>query len=130
MADFGEKKVGTIHKYKGEENAFDWEGVSEKLYRAADVKGVTAKVLVGPAEGAPHFRIRYFRVEPGGHTSLDQHPHEHGVFILHGRASVLLGDDEVEVGPRDVVYVPGDEVHQFRALGGEPVGFLCVIPAV
>ncbi len=122
--------MGTVHKYKGEENAFDWEGVFEKLYQAADVRGVTAKVLIGPAEGAPHFRIRYFCVEPGGHTSLDQHPHEHGVFILHGRASVLLGDDEVEVGPRDVVYVPGDEVHQFRALGSEPVGFLCVIPVV
>lgn len=122
--------MGIVREYKGEENAFDWEGATEKDYQAPDVKGVTAKVLIGPAEGAPHFRIRYFRVQPGGCTSLDQHPHEHGVFILHGRASVVLGDDEVEVGPRDVVYVPGDEVHQFRALGDEPLGFLCVIPAV
>jgi mannose-6-phosphate isomerase-like protein (cupin superfamily) len=41
----------------------------------------------------------------------------------------LLGNEEVQVGPRDVVYVLGDEVHQFRALGQEPLGFLCVIPA-
>jgi quercetin dioxygenase-like cupin family protein len=122
--------MGVVHRYTGEEGAFDWEGVTEKFYQAADVKGVTAKVLVGPAEEAPDFRIRYFRVAPGGCTSLDQHPHDHGVFILHGRASVRLGEEEVEVGPRDVVYVPGDEVHQFRTLGDEPLGFLCVIPAV
>jgi mannose-6-phosphate isomerase-like protein (cupin superfamily) len=43
---------------------------------------------------------------------------------------VRLGEHEVQVGARDVVYVPGDEVHQFRAVGDEPLGFLCVIPAV
>jgi oxalate decarboxylase/phosphoglucose isomerase-like protein (cupin superfamily) len=48
----------------------------------------------------------------------------------YGRALVLLGSDEVGAGPRDVVYVPGNEVHQFRALGDEPLGFLCVIPAL
>ena len=122
--------MGVVHRFTGKENALDWEGVTEKSYQALDVKGVAAKVLIGPAEGAPHFRMRYFRVEPGGCTSLDQHPHDHGVFILHGRAQVLLGDNEVEVGPRDVVYVPGDEVHQFRALGDESLGFLCVVPAV
>ena len=122
--------MGVVHRFQGEESAFDWQGVTEKTYEAADVVGTSAKVLIGPAEEAPHFRIRYFRVEPGGQTSLDQHPHEHGVFILHGRALVRLGDDEVQVGPRDVVYVPGDEVHQFRAVGDEPLGFLCVIPAV
>jgi quercetin dioxygenase-like cupin family protein len=122
--------MGIVHRFQGEESAFDWEGVTEQTYEAADVVGTSAKVLIGPAEEAPHFRIRYFRVEPDGQTSLDQHPHEHGVFILHGRASVQLGDDEVQVGPRDVVYVPGDEVHQFRAVGDEPLGFLCVIPAV
>ena len=122
--------MGIVHYYTGQEGNFDWEGATEKHYQAVDVKGVTAKVLVGPAEGAPNFRIRYFRVEPGGCTSLDKHPHDHGVFILHGRATVLLGNEEVQVGPRDVVYIPGDEVHQFRALGEEPLGFLCVIPAI
>jgi len=125
-----EESMGVVHRFQGEENAFDWEGVAEKAYEAPDVAGTTAKILIGPAEEAPHFRIRYFRIEPGGHTSLDRHPHEHGVFILHGRALVLLGDDEAEAGPRDVIYVPGDEVHQFRAVGDEPLGFLCVIPAV
>ena len=61
---------------------------------------------------------------------MERHPHDHGVFILRGRARVRLGSEEVEVGPRDVVYVPGNELHQFQAIGDEPLGFLCVIPAV
>lgn len=122
--------MGVVHRFVGSEGALDWEGVVEQRYDAPDVVATTGKVLVGPQEGAPDFRIRYFRVEPGGNTSLDRHPHDHGVLILHGQATVLLGDREVTVGPRDVVYVPGDEVHQFRAVGEEPLGFLCVIPAV
>ena len=58
-------------------------------------------VLIGKADGARQFIIRYFRVEPGGWTALENHPHDHGIFILHGRARVLLGKEEVEVGPRD-----------------------------
>ncbi len=121
--------MGTVHRFVGSEGAFDWEGVPEKVY-ASEAVGVTGKVLVGPEDGAPNFRVRYFRIEPGGHTLLDRHPHDHGVFILHGRARVRLGPEEVEVGPRDVVYIPGDELHQFRAIGDEPLGFLCVIPAI
>ena len=122
--------MGIVHKFTGREDALAWQGVTEQRYDAADVVGVSAKVLVGPAEGAPNFRMRYFRVEPGGNTSLDQHAHDHGVLILHGRAMVRLGDRQVTAGPRDVVYVPGDEVHQFCTLGDEPLGFLCVIPAI
>jgi quercetin dioxygenase-like cupin family protein len=121
--------MGIVHRFTGDEGTLEWEGVVDQRYDAADVVGTTARVLIGPAEGAPTFRIRYFRVEPGGNTSLDQHPHEHGVLIVHGRASVILGEQEVTVGPWDVVYVPGHEVHQFRTLGNEPLGFLCVIPA-
>jgi ethanolamine utilization protein EutQ (cupin superfamily) len=42
--------------------------------------------------------------------------------ILHGRATVRLGDRQVTAGPWDVVYVPGDEVHQFCTLGPTLVG--------
>jgi quercetin dioxygenase-like cupin family protein len=122
--------MGVVHRFIGQEDALDWEGVTEQRYDADDVVGVSAKVLVGPGEGAPNYRLRYFRVEPGGNTSLDQHAHDHGVLILHGRATVRLGKQQVVAGPRDVVYVPGNEVHQFSALGDEPLGFLCVIPAI
>ncbi|HEY89887.1 MAG TPA: cupin domain-containing protein [Thermoflexia bacterium] len=121
--------MGVIHRFIGNETALDWEGVPEKIVDAAGASGVTGKVLVGPKDDAPNFRIRYFRIAPGGHSTLERHPHEHGVCILHGKARIRLGTDVVEAGPLDVVYVPGNELHQFQALGEEPLGFLCVIPA-
>jgi mannose-6-phosphate isomerase-like protein (cupin superfamily) len=31
------------------------------------------------------------------------------------------------VGEGDAIYVPGDELHCFEALGDEPLGFICVV---
>ena len=124
--------MGVIHRYKGQ---FEWEGVSLSHYPPEkEMKGVSVRWLIGPAEKAPNFALRYFEIEPGGWTSLDQHAHDHGVVILRGRGQVLLGGEEadrsnpVEVVFGDVVYISPYEVHQFKNTGDEPMGFLCVIP--
>ena len=120
--------MGIIHRYKGQ---FDWEGVSPEGYPPErEMKGVTIRWLIGSREKAPNFALRYFEVEPGGYTSLDQHAHDHGVMVLRGRGRVLLGEEEFDIGFGDVVYVPPNEVHQFKNVGDEPLGFLCVIPAL
>jgi quercetin dioxygenase-like cupin family protein len=84
--------------------------------------------LIGPADGAASYRVRWFEVLPGQRTALERHPHDHGVVIQRGRALVTLGDERHELGPGDVVYVAGDELHCFEALGDEPLGFICVAP--
>ena len=118
--------MGVIHRYKGQ---FDWEGVSLGHYPPErGMKGVSVRRLIGPAEKAPNFALRYFEVEPGGWTSLDQHAHDHGVLVMRGRGRVLLGEEEFDIGFGDVVYVPPDEVHQFRNVGDETLGFFCIIP--
>lgn len=123
-----EGAMGSIHRFDGDEARFDWEGVSEQAYESPEVRGVTVRWLIGPVEDAPHFAVRFFEIEPGGCTSLDRHEHDHGVVVLRGRGEVLLGDDVTELGYGDVVYVLPNELHQFRCVGGEPFGFLCVIP--
>ena len=40
----------------------------------------------------------------------------------------IRGHTVHELGPGDVVYVAGDELHCFEALGAEPLGFICVAP--
>lgn len=125
--------MGVIHRFKGQfdKGQLDWEGVDLGRYPPErKMQGVTVRWLIGPAERAPNFALRYFEVEPGGWTSLDQHAHDHGVMILRGQGQVLLGEEEFEITFGDIVYVSPDQVHQFRNIGDEPLGFLCVIPAL
>ena len=49
--------------------------------------------------------------------------------ITHGRGRVLLGEQWSEIGAGDAVFVEPNEQHQFEALGDQPLGFICVIPA-
>jgi len=90
---------------------------------------VRMRMLIGPEQGARTFHMRHFEVQPGGHTPHHQHDHEHEVLILKGRGLVSseLGDRPIK--PGDVVWVPPNEMHQFQNTGGEPLEFLCLIPA-
>ena len=117
--------MGSVHRRRPDGS---WEGVEPRPYEQPDLLGVEKHELIGPADGAGSYRVRYFHVPPGGRTALERHAHDHGVVIQRGRARVTLGDERHELGPGDVVYVAGDELHCFEALGDEPLGFICVAP--
>ena len=117
--------MGSVHRRVSD---LGWEGVAAQAYADPALAGVEKHELIGPADGAPHYRVRYFHVPAGGRTARERHPHDHGVVIQRGRARVTLGDEMNEVGAGDVVYVAGGELHCFEALGPEPLGFICVAP--
>ncbi len=89
-------------------------------------KGVKVKYLIDQRAGAESFFLRYYQVEKGGYTPLDQHVHEHEVFILQGKALVIGDDKEFEAKPGESIYVKSNEKHQFLNIGEEPLAFLCV----
>ena len=91
------------------------------------VKGVTMSLMVGRADGAPHFALRSFNVAPEGHSPRHQHDYEHEVYIVSGTGEVLLDGEYRPLKQGDVVYVPADEQHQFRA-GTDGMRFLCLVP--
>jgi quercetin dioxygenase-like cupin family protein len=97
------------------------------LYLTPGKEGIYKHVLVGPAEGAPHYIIRYFRLEPGCSSNYESHEKDHGVVILHGKGKVQLNESFFELEPYDAVYVSSNDIHQFTNTGDEPFGFLCVI---
>ena len=98
-----------------------WSGVEPRAYAS----GAERHVLIGAAEGARDVELRYFRIPAGGASALEAHAHEHAILILHGRAEVLLGERTERAGPGDAVFVSSGETHRLRALGDEPLGFLC-----
>jgi len=103
-----------------------WQGVAPQEYPDQALAGVRKHELIGPQDGARHYRLRYFEVPPGGRTARERHPHDHGVMIVAGRARVTIGEQVHELGVGDVVYVAGNELHCFEALGETPLGFVCV----
>ncbi len=90
-------------------------------------EGATMAVMVGREDGAPNFALRQIRVESGGHTPRHSHDYEHEVFIVSGSGTILLEGSERPLRAGDVVYVPADEEHQFKA-SDQGLRFLCLVP--
>lgn len=110
--------VGLVRRRR---EGWSWEGVAPRAYAS----GAERHTLISAAEGARDVELRYFRIPPGGASALESHAHEHAILVLHGRAEALLGEEAHEVGPGDAVFVASGETHRLRALGDEPLGFLC-----
>lgn len=111
---------------------FDWNLVSPTDYKSSGEtwKGVTRRVFVGESGESPEFHLRYMEVEPDGYTSLERHQHEHAVVCMRGRGRVLAGDQWLEMGFGDVIYIAPGVPHQFKHDGPkEPFGFLCIVNA-
>jgi quercetin dioxygenase-like cupin family protein len=123
--------MGVIHKCIGDWNAQpEWSGSRQRSYDSEETRGVTETWLIGKAEGAKNFALRYYEVEPYGFSQEESHEHDHGIIILHGEGEVQLKDKTVAVEAGDVIYILPNERHQLRNRGEEPLGFFCIIPAV
>lgn len=112
-------------------DGFQWEGVVPRAYKdpAAHWRGIARHVLVGEGGESAPFHVRYFEIEPRGHSTREVHEHEHVVIPIRGRGVARLGDRDVPIGFGDVVYIAPNDVHQFLNRSGEPFGFLCIVPA-
>jgi mannose-6-phosphate isomerase-like protein (cupin superfamily) len=109
---------------------YRWEGVERLPYKEDGrglFKSVSRQILFSDPDLAGE--LRYFEVEPGGYSSLERHEHMHGVLILRGRGTCLVGSEVRSVGRHDLVTVPAWTWHQFRAAGDQPLGFLCMVDA-
>ena len=92
------------------------------------VKDVDMRLLISEKDGAEHFRMRMFEVQPGGHTPLHSHPFEHEVFVVEGTGVFVFEGKEHSIEPGFVIFVPGNREHCFRNTGDIVLKFLCLIP--
>jgi quercetin dioxygenase-like cupin family protein len=110
---------------------FDWDGVGVREYGqdGDHFKAISRRTLMGESEGQEslNFVTRYFEIDPGGYSSLEFHQHPHAVVVIRGRGQVLLDGSTYSVEPHDCVFVSPGTTHQFRAAGGRPFGFLCIV---
>jgi len=92
------------------------------------MEGVTMRVVIGPDDGAPVFNMRIFDVEPGASTPLHEHWWEHEVFILSGHGMVHTNSGPQPIRAGSVVFVPGNQDHQFINTGADSLRFMCLVP--
>ncbi|MBI4734395.1 MAG: cupin domain-containing protein, partial [Rubrobacteridae bacterium] len=79
-------------------------------------------------EGAENFALRVFKVEPGGNTPLHTHDWEHEVFVLKGSGSAYSEGEFVPMNAGDAIFIPPNELHQFKNTSDDILEFICLIP--
>jgi len=107
---------------------FRWDGVAHLPYKqdgSAPFKDISRQVLFH--EDSLGCELRYFEMDAGGYSTLEQHEHTHGVMILRGAGECLLGDEVRAVRAFDLITIPAWTWHQFKASAQEPLGFLCMV---
>jgi len=107
---------------------FNYETVKAENVAESGACNVKVRWLISKDIGAPNFAMRLFEVTEGGCSPLHTHPWEHEVFILEGEGAVFDGKTATPFKPNYVVYVPPDELHQFKNTGKHTLKFLCLIP--
>ena len=109
---------------------FRWDDVARLPYKedgSAPFRAIARQVLF--AEPDLGCELRYFEMDPGGHSTLERHQHIHAVMILRGSGRCLLGAQVRRVETFDLVSIPAWTWHQFRAEADAPLGFLCMVNA-
>ena len=113
---------------------FEWSGRASTAYKdARDLaddlafRGVRRVELVGKFGERSPTDLRYFEIEPGGYSSLEQHLHTHIVIGARGRGVLVLGSRRETLAPMDVACIGPLEAHQLRNESSEPFGFFCIV---
>ena len=90
--------------------------------------GVIKREVITAKDGAPHFCMRVFEVEPGNTTPSHSHPWEHEIFILSGQGVAIGEQGETPIGKDSVIFIAPDEPHCLVNAGNEVLRFICLIP--
>jgi len=89
---------------------------------------VRIRWLIAEEDGAPNFAMREFCVDPGGRTPYHAHHWEHEVYVIDGKGVVAGEEGETPLEPGTVVFIPGNEMHNFLNTGVKTLRFLCLVP--
>jgi quercetin dioxygenase-like cupin family protein len=98
----------------------------EKMVGGA--QGTAVRWLITKKDGAAHFAMRLFEMNPGGSSPHHSHDWEHEVFVLEGECLVVCEDEKRTVGPGYAIFIPPNAVHHFSNDSDRILKFLCMVP--
>jgi quercetin dioxygenase-like cupin family protein len=100
-----------------------------RVIEQADLEvSATAKLFEGHKHGAD---ASFFMTEhpPGEGPGLHRHPYQETFVIQSGTGWFTVDDEEVEAHGGQIVIVPANTWHGFKAIGDEPLVQLSIHPA-
>jgi mannose-6-phosphate isomerase-like protein (cupin superfamily) len=80
-----------------------------------------AHEFVGADRGGVGVCIIFVDAAPGEGPRLHKHPYEEIFITLSGEATFVVDDQELQVGPDDIVIVPPHTAHRFTNSGAVPL---------
>ena len=104
------------------------DDVPKKGIEGVGVEAVTKQVLLSQSDGAPHFTMRRFEIEPEGFSFYHTHDFEHEIYVLSGDGVVRSDDSETPIHQDMAILVAPNEIHQFINRGQTKLIFICVVP--
>jgi oxalate decarboxylase/phosphoglucose isomerase-like protein (cupin superfamily) len=101
----------TEHPYKVSVRTTETSaGIPERGWVDMDVRWLVTKDSVGATKTV--FGVTYF--PPGARHELHRHPNAEEVeYLISGSGVAYVGDDAVELGPGEAVFVPQNAYHGF-----------------
>ncbi len=66
-----------------------------------------------------------FEVAVGGEVFPHTHPTHEFYIVMTGVGTMIIGDEQRDVAPGDLIYIPPDQVHSLRTIGDEPIHCFC-----
>ncbi len=106
----------------------NYQEVNSEPVEEEGAKGVKVRWTISEKDGAPNFAMRVFEIQAGGFTPYHKHDWEHEVFIKNGKGIVVSEGKEFPFKAGDVIFIPPDEVHQFKNTSDKKLEFLCLVP--
>jgi len=90
--------------------------------------GVRKAVIFDESDGAPNFRMRRYRLDPGAEVPKHTNAVEHEVHTVTGEYVVGIDDEEHVVAEGDSLLIPAGTVHWFRNERDAESSFVCMVP--
>ncbi len=100
-----------------------------RRYEAPGRQGILARVVIGKDDGADHFCMRVLEFSPSAQTLKHSHPWEHEIFVYAGAGEVYRNGGWTAIPAGSVVFIPGQEEHQIRNPGEDPLVIVCLVPS-
>ncbi len=105
------------------------EKVEKIVPEMEGAKGICKQIPLSRKDGVPTFSFRVFTIEPGGHTSFQQHAFEHMNYVINGKGILIVEDRERELKEGDFALILPGEKHQFKnSSENQNLLIICAVP--